>query len=195
MKHIVVLMIVLLAAGKVLAATEHARMDSLFRKASAQVGHVPAEISIKAFEEVLKLDWKFAPAHYEIAKLYMSLDTPMDRQSARNALNIAIRLDSANVTFQMKLAKLLGKQGFWYNSARKYEDISNSHPENAEAAFMAEYYAVRDFEKYIDMQYVDTVEPIFAGGPITSHLFYWRQFGEKDRTKAIDHLEHSIKIV
>lgn len=163
-------------------------------EALEQVGHVPVEESLKAFREVLKVDRDFAPAHYEIAKLYMSLGTPMDRQSARNALKTALRLDPENITYQMKFAELLGKQGFWYNSARKYEKISITHPENAESAFMAGYYALKDFEKYIDMQYTDTIEGMFEGEPKTSHLFYWRQFGERDRIRAIDHLEHSIEI-
>ena len=166
--------------------------DRLYETALEQVGRVTVEESLKAFRDVLKADRDHAPAHYEIAKLYMSLDTPMDRQSARNALTTALRLDPENTAYQMKLAELLGKQGFWYNSARKYEEISIAHPENAEAAFMAGYYALKDFEKYIDMQYVDIVGGSFAGEPKTRHLFYWKDFGENDRIKAISHLEHSI---
>ena len=168
--------------------------DRLFETALEQVGRVTVELSLKAFRDVLKVDRDYAPAHYEISKLYMSLDTPMDRQSALNALIIALRLDPENIAYQMKLAELLGKQGFWYNSARKYVEISMAHPGNAEAAFMAGYYALKDFEKYFDMQYVDTIEGMFEGEPKTSHLFYWRQFGERDRIRAIDHLEHSIEI-
>ena len=168
--------------------------ERLYETAMEQVGSVTLDESFEAFRSALGADRDFAPAHYEIAKLYMSLDTPMDRQSARNALNNAIRLDSTNVTYQMKLAELLGKQGFWYNSAKKYEEISSAHPGNAESAFMAGYYALKDFEKFIDMQYVDIVEGSFAGEPKTRHLFYWRDFGEKDRVRAISHFEHSIEI-
>ena len=158
-----------------------------------QVGCVSVEESMNAFRDVLKADTDFAPAHFEIAKLYMALDTPIDRQSARKALDEAIRLDFTNVTYQMKLAELLGKQGFWFNSAKKYEEISSAHPGNAEAAFMAGYYALKDFEKFIDMQYLDIVDAPLAGGPKSSHLFYWRNFGDKDRIRAISHLEHSIE--
>ena len=109
MRHIVVSMIVLLAAGEVLAMTRHARMDSPFREALARVGHVPPKVSVVAFEDVLKLDWEFAPAHYQIAKQFMEINTPLTRQSARKALNIAIRLDPGNGDYQLKLGELLGK--------------------------------------------------------------------------------------
>ena len=49
--------------------------------------------SIRAFRRVLKADRNYAPAHYEIAKLYLSLDTPMDRESAMKAVKEAILLD------------------------------------------------------------------------------------------------------
>ena len=180
-------------ASPVVAGAEQVA-DRLYETALEQVGRVTVEESLKAFRDVLKADPEHAPAHYEIAKLYMSLGTPMDRQSARNALKTALRLDPQNISYQMKFAELLGKQGFWYNSAKKYEEISIAHPENAESAFMAGYYALKDFEKYIDMQYADAIEGMFEGEPKTSNLFYWRHFGERDRTKAIDHLEHCIKI-
>ena len=167
--------------------------DGLYETAMAQVGIVTVTESLKGFREVLNADRDYASAHYEIAKLYMSLDTPMDRQSARNALIVAMRLDPENIKYQMTLAELLGKQGFWYNSAKKYEEISGAHPRNADAAFMAGYYALKDFEKFIDMQYVDIVDGVFAGEPKTSHLFYSRDFGEKDRIRAINHLNHSIE--
>ena len=44
--------------------------------------NVPAKASIDAFKNVLKADRKFAPAHYELAKLHMSLHTIRDRYRA-----------------------------------------------------------------------------------------------------------------
>ena len=190
MRHIVVSMIVLLAAGEVLAVTKHARMDSLFREALARVGHVPPKVSVVAFEDVLELEWEFAPAHYQIAKLYMSMDTPLGRQSARKSLDEAIRLDPGNGDYQLILGELLGKQGLWLNAERHYEKIYETYPEKrAQAAYMAGFFAMQAFFKYIDMEHIDVI--VGAGGP-SYHLFRWEEFGSRDREKALAFLTKSI---
>ena len=140
----------LLATGEVLADTKHARVDSLYREALANVGQVDPKASIVAFEQVLKLDWNFAPAHFEIAKRYMELNTPLTRQSARKALDEAMRLDPGNLDFQMTLGELLSRQGFWWHAVRHYEKLLQAEPENAEAAYWAGYFAVQDYLSYID---------------------------------------------
>ena len=190
MRHIVVSMIVLLAAGEVLAMTRHARMDSPFREALARVGHVPPKVSVVAFEDVLKLDWEFAPAHYQIAKQFMEINTPLTRQSARKALNIAIRLDPGNGDYQLKLGELLGEQGFWLNAELLYEKLYETHPETrAEAAYMVGHYAMQAFLKYIDMEHIDIIDG--EEGP-SYHLFRWEEFGAGDREKALAFLTKSI---
>ena len=190
MRHIVVSMIVLLAAGEVLAVTKHARMDSLFREALARVGHVPPKVSVVAFEDVLELEWEFAPAHYQIAKQFMEMNTPLTRQIARNALNIAIRLDPGNGDYQLKLGELLGKQGLWLNAERHYEKIYETYPEKrAQAAYMAGFFYMQAFFKYIDMEHIDVT--VGAGGP-SYHLFRWEEFGSRDREKALAFLTKSI---
>ena len=49
-------------------------------------------------------------------RLYMSMATPMGRQSARKALDEAIRLDPGNGDYQLMLGELLAKQGLWLNA-------------------------------------------------------------------------------
>ncbi|MDE3258736.1 MAG: GWxTD domain-containing protein [Gemmatimonadota bacterium] len=166
--------------------------ERLYETAVEHVGRVSAKESIKAFRRVLRADTDFAPAHYEIAKLYMSLDTPMDRQSARNALDEAIRLDPGNGDYQLKFGELLGKQGLWLNAERHYEKIYETHPEKrAQAAYMAGFFAMQAFFKYIDMEHIDIV-PGAMGGPPTYHLFRWEKFGSSDREKALTFLTRSI---
>ena len=165
--------------------------EMLYETALKLVGSVDVEESLEAFREVLKADRDFAPAHYEIAKLYMSLGTPMDRQSARKALDEAIRLDPHNSDYQLTLGELLGKQGLWLNAERHYEKVCETHPERiAEAAYMVGYYAMQAFLKYIDMEHIDIVT---GGGPPTYHLFRWEEFGARDREKALAFLIKSIE--
>ncbi len=150
MSGLVVLAMVLLATAEVSAGTNDARRDSLYREALANVGQVHPKASIKAFEQVLKLDWKFTPAHYEIAKLYMELNTPLTRQSARKALDEAMRIDPENKDYQMTLGELLSRQGFLWHAVRHYEKLLKVEPENAEAAYWAGYFAVQDYLSYLD---------------------------------------------
>ena len=174
----------------VLAASKPQHADSLYQTALARVESVSVKESLEAFREVLDVDRNHAPALYEMAKLYMSMDTPMDRQSARNALNIAMRLDPGNGDYQLKLGELLGKQGLWLNAERHYEKIFETYPEKrAQAAYMAGFFAMQAFFKYIDMEHIDVT--VGAGGP-SYHLFRWEEFGSRDREKALAFLTKSI---
>ena len=64
-------------------AGENKVAETMYRTVLEQVGRVTVEESLEAFREVLKVDRDNALAHYEITKLHMWLDTPMDRQSAQ----------------------------------------------------------------------------------------------------------------
>ena len=173
------------------AAVKQNDAVDLYQAALVQVGSVSVEESLDAFRDVLKVDRKHAPSHYEIARLYMSLDTPMDRQSARNALDIAIRLDPGNGDYQLTLGELLGKQGLWLNAERHYEKVCETHPERfSEAAYMVGFFAMQAFLKYIDMEHIDIIS---GGGPPTYHLFRWEEFGVRDREKALAFLTKSIE--
>ena len=94
-----------LCLGFFLAAPISRRREAGCRKAlrdsDGATRSVTVEESFEAFHSVLNADRDFAPAHYEIAKLYMSLDTPMDRQSAWKAVKNAVRLDRGNVTYRL----------------------------------------------------------------------------------------------
>ena len=173
-----------------IAGAKNHHADSLYQTALARVGSVTLEESLEAFGDVLKLDRDHAPAHYETARLYMSIDTPLGRQSARKSLDAAIGLDPGNGDYQLKLGELLGKQGLWLNAERHYEKIYETYPEKrAQAAYMAGFFAMQAFFKYIDMEHIDVT--VGAGGP-SYHLFRWEEFGSRDREKALAFLTKSI---
>lgn len=157
------------------ASAAKAEADSLFLAAMGQVGRAPVKESLKAFERVLKADWKYAPAHFEMAKLYMSLNTPEDRQHARYALEEALYLDPKNVTYQLMLGDLLRAQGFLWSGGEHYERVWKTHPGDAKAAYKAGYYCLDEFMRYKDTR---------------TH----RSFAEKDFKKAIFYLKRSIEL-
>ncbi|MCY3764684.1 MAG: GWxTD domain-containing protein [Gemmatimonadetes bacterium] len=188
MRHIILAVFLLLSASEALASTNSARMESLFREASAQVGKVPPEVSIKAFEEVLKLDWRFAPAHYEIAKQYLEMNTPLTRQSARKALDEALRLDPENTDYVMTLGELLSKQGFTFNAERLYRELSTEDVGNAEAAYWEGFYAVQEYLALIDKKQFVRLDKDDRGA-----IYYWETFAGKARERAERLLQKSIK--
>lgn len=187
MRQLVVLVLVMLAAGEVPAGTKDARIDSLYREAMARVGQVPPQVSIESFEQVLKLDWEFAPAHYEIARLYMEMNTPLTRQSARKALKQAMRLDPENTDYQMTLGELFSRQGFWWHAVRHYGKLAETEPENAEASYWAGYYAAQDYLRYIDRQ-----DPFIYVDKDLGRMFYWKNFALQDLERARTHFRESI---
>ena len=173
MSGLVVTAVVLLATGEVRADTKDARRDSLYRETLALVGQVHPKASIEAFERVLKFNWEFAPAHFEIAKLYMELNTPLTRQSARKALDEAMRLDPENKDYHLTLGELLSRQGFWWHAVRHYEKLLHAEPENAEAAYWAGYFAVQEYLSYIDSD-------------------KWNHLAERDLDRAKAHFQRGI---
>ena len=165
--------------------------NELYEKALAGMEDARIEESLEAFRAVLKSDPDHAPAHYEIAKLYMSLDNPMDRQSARRSLDAAIRLEPGNGDYQLALGELLGMQGLWLNAKRQYEKVYEEHPEKrAHSAYMVGFFSMQAFLKYIDMEHIDIVT---GGGPPTYHLFRWERYAVHDREKALAFLIRSIE--
>ena len=188
MRHLVAFMLVVLATSHALALTKPVRVDSLYREALAHVGQVPPEVSIEALEQVLKLEWHYAPAHYEIAKRYMEMNTPLTRQSARKALDEALRLDPENTDYQMALGELLSRQGFSFNAERQYRKLSTDDTGNAEAAYWAGYYAVQEYLALIDKKQFVRLDKDGSGV-----MYYWKTFAENAKKRAEKSLRRSIE--
>ncbi len=173
-----------------IAAGKKQYADTLYQTVLVQVGSVSLEESLDGFRAVLKADRNHAPAHYEMAKLYMSMNTPLTRQSARKALDEATRLEPGNGDYQLMLGELLGKQGLWLKAERHYEKVCETHPERlAEAAYRVGFFSMQAFLKYINLEHVDIV---IGMGPPTYHLFRWEEHAMRDREKALAFLVKSI---
>ena len=164
-----------------------AEADSLFLAAASQVGTVSPAESIQAFERVLDAaGGAHAPACAELAKLYLSLNTPQDRKQAERMIKRAIRLDAEDVDYQLLLGDIMWAQGFWSNAMVHYTEICDAHPDNAKAAFKVGYHALKDYVKYRDMIDIDAV-----GGSAVK--FTWDHFAKEDRQKAVGYLLQSIQ--
>ncbi|MSS72839.1 MAG: tetratricopeptide repeat protein [Candidatus Latescibacteria bacterium] len=133
------------------AMTTKEKADSLYRAALEQVGQAPVQESLTAFRRVLKADWNYAPAHFEMAKLYMALKTPLDRQSAGEALQEALRLDPENVDYQLLQGQLMEDQRAWSEAARQYEKVLKTHPKSAKAACGVGNYYLKEFLRWKGM--------------------------------------------
>ncbi len=175
-----------------IAADDNQRAERLFETAMEQVGRVSAKESINAFERVLKADTDFAPAHYEIAKLYMSLDTPMDRYVAINAVNTAIRLNTDNVAYRVLKADLLWTQGSWHNAVAEYKNVLKLDPENSKAAYMIGHHGVKNFLKNYDMSMTNIVSG-FSRREHTRTRHSWRDFGIEELDEAVTYLKTCIE--
>ena len=164
----------------------------LYETAVEQVGRVSAKESIKAFQRVLRADTDFAPAHYEIAKLYMSLDTPMDRYVAMKAVNTAIRLNRDNVAYRGLKADILWTQGSWYNAVAEYKNVLKLDPNNANAAYMIGHHGVKNFLKNYDLSMMNMVSG-FNWREQTRSRHSWRDFGIEELDDAVTYLKTCIE--
>ncbi len=166
--------------------------ERLYETAMEQVGRVSVERSIKAFQRVSSADPDFAPAHYEVAKLYMSLDTPMDRYSAMKAVNTAIRLNRDNVAYRILKADILWTQGSWHNAVDEYKNVLKLDPENAKAAYMIGHHGVKSFLKNYDMSMMNMVSG-FSRREHTRTRHSWRDFGIEELDEAVTYLKTCIE--
>ncbi|MCY3764682.1 MAG: GWxTD domain-containing protein [Gemmatimonadetes bacterium] len=164
---------------------ERITADERFRIAMQQLGRVSVEESIRALKEVLALDESHIRAYVELAELYMSLNTPLDRQSAEKLLRRAIRLDPENVEHRVFLGDLMWAQGHMSNAKRQYEAVLAQDPRNAEAAFGLGLYYTKDFMKYWNM--IDTE------GNSHSVTLEWRHFARDSRERAIRNLRQCVQ--
>ena len=175
-----------IAAGKKQVA------DGLYETAMEHVGIVTAKESIKAFRRVLRADRDFAPAHYEIAKLYMSLDTPMDRHSAWKAVKEAILLDRDNVSYRLMKADIFWAQGSWYNAVNEYKKVLKLDPKNAKAAYMIGHHGIKNFMKYNDKFMMNGISG-FSRREHTRTRHSWSFFGIEELDEAVRYLKACIE--
>jgi len=167
------------------------RADSLYWASVAQVGAASSSERIKRFEDVLNADRGYAPAHYELAKLYLSLNTPEDRQRAERAIREAIRLAPDDVDYQLLLGDVMWAQGFRHNAAQHYERVLQNHPEGTRAAYWIGLRAFKEFMKYIEMINPETTK---GPGGSTTMIVHMTEFGERERDKAVEHLTKSVEV-
>ena len=73
LKAYVFLIVILGVTGRPFSAT--APTDSLYASAVKQIGQVPVEESLRAFQLISERDRKFAPAYHRSAELYLSLNS------------------------------------------------------------------------------------------------------------------------
>ena len=159
--------------------------DVLFEKALALGENVSVDDRLDAFRKVLRTDRTYAPAHHELAKLYMSKNTPTHRQWAQRALREAMRLEPNNVTYAVTMGDLMWAQGFWFNAEQQYEKVLEVMPNNAHAAYKIGQHKLINALKYSDMSHLDQT----AGD---AHWTEWEAWSKKDRVSAQIFLKRSI---
>ena len=160
--------------------------DSLYQDALRGVGRVPVKESVRAFRRVLKADRRYAPAHNELAKLYMSRNTLQGRVDAREALEQALRLDPENLEYRLTQGDLMWAQGFWDNADKHYRELLEQDPENARAAYRIGQFAAKEYMKYGGMFTITRS----ADG---LQMMDWREWGEEHRREALDYLRKSMR--
>ncbi len=175
-----------------IAADDTQLAKRLYETAMEQVGRVSTGESIKAFQRVVRADTDFAPAHYEIAKLYTSLDTPMDRYVAMKAVNAAIRLNTDDVAYRVLKADILWTQGSWHNAAAEYKNVLKLDPDHAKAAYMIGHLGVKNFLKNYDMSMMNMVSG-FSRREHTRARHSWRDFGIEELDEAVAYLKTCIE--
>lgn len=119
--------------------------DSLYQVAIALPDSLPIKQRIKAIKNVLKRNHKYAPAHNQLAWLYLKQGKPSTRQSARFAIEKAIVITPNNVDYKITKGAVLWSQGFYEDAVDHYKDVLKNHPDCSDAAYWLGYYYLNEF--------------------------------------------------
>lgn len=126
-------------------AFKPSQADSLYLVASETLNEGDIEKSLKAFKRVLDADSKYAPAHEQIAHLYLQEDTPDSRRLAEKAARRAINIQPDNPMYQLLLGDVMLFRGFRHNAGEHYDKILAKFPNSAAVALNAGRNALREF--------------------------------------------------
>ena len=107
-------------------------IDSLFQNAIEQVGVVSHRESIKALEEIISKDKKYAPAYNELAKLHLLDHSVNGRQRAMRMVKQAIAAAPHNVEYRLTRGKILWHQGFRSRAFHQFKDVIEKYPNNTD---------------------------------------------------------------
>lgn len=121
------------------------KTDSLFQIALSLPDSISTKTKIKVFKKVLKEDSRYAPAHNQLAWLYLKQDRPSTRQSARFAIDRAIQFDPTNHAYQITKGAVLWSQGFYEDAVKHYKKTLANYPNSADAAYWLGYYYLNEF--------------------------------------------------
>jgi len=136
--------------------------DSLYQTALALPDSLPIKTRIKAFKRVIKRNFKYAPAHNQLAWLYLKQNKPETRQSARLAINRALEVDPNNLNYQLTKGALIWSLGQYQNAVAFYKDILQRHPNCFDAAYWLGYYYTIEFLDNKDR--LETSQPAGSAG-------------------------------
>lgn len=118
------------------APTFASSADSLYQIAIALPESLDTKDRIRAFKRVLDEDFEYAPAHAELAELYMSRRSPEARQDAERAIQRALRVAPDNLDYQFILGELMRQKRFWNASEDIIQKIIDEHPDYAPAQYL-----------------------------------------------------------
>ena len=120
-------------------------IDALFQNAIEQVGVVSHRESIKALEEIISKDKKYAPAYNELAKLHLLDHSVNSRQRAMRMVKQAIATAPDNVEYRLTRGKILWHQGFRSRALNQFKDVIEKHPNNTDVLNGLGMFWVYDF--------------------------------------------------
>jgi GWxTD domain-containing protein len=168
--------------------------DSLYQIAIQSLNTAPIKQGIDAFKQVIHADGKYAPAYYQLSRLYAALNTVNDRQRATRAIKEAIRLDKDNIDYQLALGDLLWQQEFYSLAEEQYRKAFLSDSLNVEAAFQIGSRALDAYLKYKDQQHLDIIQPSDPRIGPSYNMVYWKLFGDRDLNRATAFLDRATQI-
>lgn len=149
------------------------------------------EESIKLFKDVLKKDPKNDPAHYELARIYLSQEKS---DKALSAIQDAINIDGKNVWYYSLNADILLEGGQYLNAALSYENLMKLQPQVESHYVNLAFCYMRAEEGMKAVKTLDQMETQFGVNEVSTRKKFeiYDRLGKEN--KAVEEVEKLIKI-
>ena len=166
-----------------------ATIDTLFQNAMEQVGQVSHEESIKAIEEIIFKDKKYAPAYNELARLHLLDYSVNGRQRAAQMIHKAIMIAPDNTDYRLTRGKILWHQGFRSRALNQFKDVIEKHPENTDVLNGLGMFWVYDF-----LSQKDRISIHYSKITRSRKTIDFKIFAQEAKQEAIQVLRKSIEL-
>lgn len=195
MKTLSILICNLILLIQVAIGMEKTTVDLRYEAALALPDSGSISEKIQTFKGILKDYDNYAPAHNQLAWLYLKQGKPETRQYAQRAIDRALVLDPDNLTYQLTQGAVMWSRHRYDRAVAHYEALLAKHPDCIDAAYWLSYYHLHEFLEAKDRRETESSGPSRVGRATQGSDVIGRSISDLSRLESLSsaYLESMVK--